>query len=101
MPRHRTWAELRDEHLATEEARQSYEEERKRLNHQMARGNRYAAKQLDTAGNIASGRGEEGLANQIWALAERVREQARELEAKAQGTKGDGDAGRCNPRPIV
>lgn len=38
---------------------------------------RDSAKRMDTAGNIASGHGESGLANGCWALAARLREQAR------------------------
>lgn len=47
-----------------------------------AKTDRASAKMLDTAANIASGHGEYALANQIWALAERVRRQARERKEK-------------------
>lgn len=38
---------------------------------------RASAKHMDTAGNIASGQGDLGLANRCWALAQRLREKAR------------------------
>lgn len=41
--------------------------------------NRYAAGVISSAANIASGRGELGLANQLWAFEERLRAQGREV----------------------